>query len=88
MSALDVNTTAAEIAVGQLAHYLDRRDGCSRAAVALEQLYCRMIYTDRGEYPTQAELDLILSEHATGLECNPDRLECQLDPSMIFSHET
>lgn len=86
MSEIDVNTNTAEIAVGQLSHYFEHRDGFrgSPAAVAMHDLYGRIIYTDRGTYPTQAELDMILSEHAAGLEWNPDKFEWQLDRSLLF----
>lgn len=86
MSDIKVNTTTAEIAVGQLSRYFEQRDGYrgSPAAIAMHDLYGRIIYTDRGAYPTQEELDMILSDYAAGLEWNPDRFEWQLDRSLLF----
>ena len=82
---LDVSTIEAEIAVSMLDRWLEMRDGFrgSPAACKMHDLYGRMIYTDRGEYPTQEELDLTLEECARGLEWNAGRAEWQIDRALL-----
>lgn len=77
-----------ELMLGELDDYLTARDGRngSEAAEAIGDLYARMIYTDRGPLPTREEIDLALSDHARGLEWNPDRLAWQLDRECTMRH--
>lgn len=63
-----------EFAVAGLAEVLDSR-GRTVAADRVWQVYDRMVYTDRGPAPSDAEVAALALEVAPGLEFDRRRLE-------------
>lgn len=73
-----------EIKLAQLSKYFEAIG--SPSAGAIDDLYCRLIYTDRGPEPTRGEIDLAISEYAPGLEWNADRLEWQIHRALLHAN--
>lgn len=63
-----------EFALSTLVSILEYH-GKDDAAARVEAVYDRMIYTDRGPAPTDAEVQLLVLDVAPGLEFDRDRLE-------------
>ena len=61
-----------EFAVAHLAEWLERRGKFADAGRAWS-VYDRIIYTDRGPAPTDAEVERLVLEVAPGLEFDRDR---------------